>query len=435
MREKLICTDVCPLTKTPLYSARHRSGATFRFLYSDTRLPCASVTLPFGGAVCGLRDGAKYIQVPPGAAHFLEHMLFNKEGLNDRFAELGADVNALTYLSHTSYYFTSRRNFYESLDTLMGMVLSPSFPKETFEKERQIVLCELEEERGDVFVLGQGALTSSLFCRSPLRRDVGGNSRDVRALSFDSLCKIADAVCRPDGAVISVVGPFSPEEVWERVSAFLDRAERRPSPKRSFSALLRKKGVSIRSFRAATDTPILFGALSPDPSSLGFGRTEDHVFSSLLEDMLYDRSEPFWRTFSDGCRREGIELFGEPETQSETFLQSGILSVSLPTSSPATASDVFARTFSEMYEGGTLFCESHFESKRRGLLADYLSTLDSPADTCLALGEYAAFGESLFDEARAIEGLDRENFLRKATDALASSHHVFACASRSGRLV
>ena len=435
MREQLICTDVCPLTHSPLYSARHKSGALFQILHSDTRLPSASVTLSFGGAVCGLRDGSEYIQVPPGAAHFLEHMLFNKEGLNDRFTELGADVNALTYLSHTSYYFTTRRDFFESLSSLMEMVLAPSFPKETFRKERQIILCELEEEKGDVFVLGQGALTRSLFRRSPLRRDVGGSARDVRGLSFDSLCKIADAVCRPDGAVISVVSPYPPEQVWEHVSAFLDGLSIRPAAKRSFSATLQRDGSEARFFRAQTDTPMLFAALSPSPELLGRSKAADYVFSSLLEDMLYDRSEPFWNAFSEECRRCGVGLFGELDSQSETFLRSGILSVSVPTSSPSLAAKAFERTFTDIRKDGSLLCRSHLESKRRGLVADYLSTLDSPATTCLAIGEYAAFGESLFDEARTIESLDKEDFLKKATDALASSTPVFACGSRSGRLV
>lgn len=435
MKETLISTNVCSLTGATVYSARHESGATLQFLRSDTRLPSASVTLPFGGAVCGLWDKKKYIQVPPGAAHFLEHMLFNKEGVNDLFASLGADVNALTYLSHTSYYFTTRRNFFESLSALMGMVLSPSFPEEAFEKERQIVLCELEEEKGDVFVLGHDSLSRSLFRRSPLRRDVGGRARDVKGLSFEALCKISDAVCRQDGAVISVVGPFSPDTVCEYVFGFLDGLDRAPAAKRSYCATIQRKCSDIRFLSTQTDTPMLFGAISPSPDSLGQSRAEDYVFSSLLEDMLCDRSEPFWNVFSDECRRRGVELFGELDSQSETFLGSGIISASVPASSPAVAAEIFERTFFALRDRDALLSRSHLESKRRGLVADYISTLDSPTASCLSLGEYAAFGESLLDEARAIESLNKEEFLRKATNALAAARPVFACAGRKGRSV
>lgn len=434
MSKTIMLTDTCHLTRTRLYSARHESGAVVQFVYSDTRLPCASVTLPFGGAAYGLRDGKNHISVPAGAAHFLEHMLFNKEGMNECFSALGADVNALTYLSHTCYYFTARRNFFESLDALLGMVLSPSFPESTFEKEREVILRELEEDSGDVFLRGRDILAESIFSRSPLRRDVGGKAADVKALSFAHLSSIADAVCRPSGAVISVVGPFSPELVWKNVSAFLDGLSYRPQVSPRFSALIAKSSSDLRPFRAATETPIFFAALAPSADSLGADKAEDYVFSSLLEDMLFDRSEPFFKAFSNECGMVGVSLFGELDSQSETFGKSGFLSVSAPVSSPLGAAEAFDRTFSSLLEDGSLFCEAHLESKRRGLVADYLSTLDSPLDTCLALGEYSALGASLFDEARAICTLDADAFLKKAKDSLASVSPVFAAGTRSGRV-
>ena len=60
-------------------------------------------------------------QYPQGIAHFLEHKLFEREDSGDvmaAFTELGAESNAFTSFTNTSYLFSTSENVLECLDLL-----------------------------------------------------------------------------------------------------------------------------------------------------------------------------------------------------------------------------------------------------------------------------------------------------------------------------
>ena len=65
------------------------------------------------------RDEA--VRVPDGTAHFLEHKLFEKQDHDafDLFGELGADANAFTSFTQTSYLFSTTSRLHENLDVLL----------------------------------------------------------------------------------------------------------------------------------------------------------------------------------------------------------------------------------------------------------------------------------------------------------------------------
>jgi predicted Zn-dependent peptidase len=96
------------------------------------------------------KDDGKYIKVPEGIAHFLEHKMFDNEDgttIDDMFSKLGADPNAYTSWEETGYVFTCNDNFYESLSLLVRFVMTPYFTKESIEKEcgiidQEIAMCE-----------------------------------------------------------------------------------------------------------------------------------------------------------------------------------------------------------------------------------------------------------------------------------------------------
>ena len=65
---------------------------------------------------------------PEGIAHFLEHKLFEKEegDVMYKFGALGAQTNAFTSFSRTSYLFSTRENSYECTELLYFYVVSCS---------------------------------------------------------------------------------------------------------------------------------------------------------------------------------------------------------------------------------------------------------------------------------------------------------------------
>ena len=78
---------------------------------------------------------------PSGIAHFLEHKLFEKEEYDafDKFAIYGADSNAFTSFTRTSYLFSTAENVGECVSTLLDFVFSPYFSDQTVNKEKGII--------------------------------------------------------------------------------------------------------------------------------------------------------------------------------------------------------------------------------------------------------------------------------------------------------
>ncbi|MGZ7234473.1 insulinase family protein, partial [Streptococcus pyogenes] len=82
-----------------------------------------------------------------GIAHFLEHKLFETgEGKDilQEFAKLGANANAFTSFSQTSYLMSTSDAVLPALTLLQAFVREAAFTEESVEKEKEIIAQEIE---------------------------------------------------------------------------------------------------------------------------------------------------------------------------------------------------------------------------------------------------------------------------------------------------
>ena len=92
---------------------RLKCGTNVFILPKDRNIKVGAVSVGFGSADREFYfDGKSYV-IPPGTAHFLEHEMFNRPDgdISEKFAELGAEVNAFTDTEKTVYYFKTAGNF------------------------------------------------------------------------------------------------------------------------------------------------------------------------------------------------------------------------------------------------------------------------------------------------------------------------------------
>ena len=84
---------------------------------------------------------------PQGVAHFLEHKLFEDSESTDillRFTELGAEGNAYTTFTKTSYLFSTTSEIEKNLSLLYELVSNYSFSEESIDREKSIIKQEIE---------------------------------------------------------------------------------------------------------------------------------------------------------------------------------------------------------------------------------------------------------------------------------------------------
>lgn len=423
-------TYTCPLTGEKLYEFTSPCGARLYYMQKDVHLSAGVASIPYGGADdhVSTKMGRRVMSLA-GCAHFAEHMLFTgKGGRLERFIALGADANAYTSAESTAYCFTSatEEGTVNGFSELMKMVIRPEFDPEQTEKEREIILRELSED-DDVFYEGRKRVIEMLFSRGCIRRDPGGNAKYVKRINDEMLRGIYDVAYKPGEFVFTLIsnvgignarGVFETNLLGEKYVGKVVHSYRRNIP---------CKDRRLESFEHESGTVAFFCGIAADISVLTEGNRKGryasaYVYTSMLNSMLLDRSEPlFGRLIGE---IDGI--YGEFVSDTEIRENDCVITANLMCDDPCAVADGFERIFRELYESGELFEFSSFESKRRILSADYLTVLESPSEAAIAISEYAQRGECFFDTIEVIRSLNIESFREFAMAALEKVRIVYA---------
>ena len=114
-----------------------------------------------------------------GVAHFLEHLFFkgtkNREpGEFDKILETkGAITNAATSKDFTHYYVTiPSKHFDLAMELHADMMMNPLIPRNELEKERKVVLEEINKDLTNPSRILYDNLNSMLYINHPYKRKV-----------------------------------------------------------------------------------------------------------------------------------------------------------------------------------------------------------------------------------------------------------------------
>jgi len=132
--------------------------------------------------------GNKY-EFPSGIAHFLEHKMFEKQNRDvmEEFTSMGANCNAFTSYSETAYYFSTSENPIQPLHLLMDFVQELDISESSVEKEKGIIIQELEMymQMSESRMLNE--TMAALYENHPLKFDIGGSRESVNAITKNDL--------------------------------------------------------------------------------------------------------------------------------------------------------------------------------------------------------------------------------------------------------
>ena len=166
----------------------------------DFTQTCAVFTTKFGGLYHGYEidvDG-EIENVLPGAAHFLEHRIFdyqNKDVLS-LFSKLGASVNAYTALDRTSYYFSTNRNLNKCLNLLLDFVQEFNVSEESIENEKKIIIQEALMYVDEPSYILDKKLRESLYANHPFRHEIVGDIDSIKKTTFKHLKACHNLFCQ-----------------------------------------------------------------------------------------------------------------------------------------------------------------------------------------------------------------------------------------------
>ena len=181
------------------------------------------ISTNFGSVDTGIvsRETKQVTQYPAGIAHFLEHKLFEGSQGKDlllEFTKLGAESNAFTSFTRTSYLFSATDNISENLQLLQELVHRADFTKESILREQDIIGQEIEmyQDNPD-YRLFFGAL-ANLYPQTPLAEDIAGTKESISEITVENLKENFKNFYHPSNMTLFVIGNFDLEQIAAEIA-------------------------------------------------------------------------------------------------------------------------------------------------------------------------------------------------------------------------
>lgn len=267
-----------------------KPGFTKKFAYFGTR---------YGAFHNAIQLEGKTISLPLGAAHFLEHKIFEDKEKNifDAFSALGASVNAYTNYTSTVYHFSASENFDPSLAKLLEFVQRTHLTQENVEKEKGIILQEIASYEDDPGFRALVNLLKNLYVNHPVREDIAGTPASVSATTKEDLELAYKTFYVPQNMVLFVAGDLDPDVVLTIVENSLDEAYKQR--RSQFELLLPEEPSGCLGTRVeqemAVPAPLFEMAFKHPPFPYGEQATLKHTMEiKVLLDAQFGRGSVFY---------------------------------------------------------------------------------------------------------------------------------------------
>ena len=174
--------------------------------------------------------GSRYEENPEaGISHYVEHLCFKGTDKRATSREISAAIegvggifNGGTDKEYTIYWSkVAASHFHHAVDVLTDMVLHSRYEAEDIEKERQVIIEEINMSR-DLPQQQVGILIDNLLWPDhPIGRDIIGSKETVSAINRDMILDFAGERYICGNMVISVAGNVQHDEVISTISDIL----------------------------------------------------------------------------------------------------------------------------------------------------------------------------------------------------------------------
>lgn len=149
-----------------------------------------------------------------GMAHFLEHLVFkgtkkypNALILSSAVDSIGAEFNAFTSKEYTGFYVKAAASHLAlALDILAELVFAPLLPKEEIEKEKGVIIEEINMYEDNPMAKVALDFENLIFPHSSLGRETIGYKKTIKKFKRFHLLAFKDLYYQPQNMVLAIAG-------------------------------------------------------------------------------------------------------------------------------------------------------------------------------------------------------------------------------------
>ena len=369
------------------------------------------ISTNFGSVDTGIvsRETKQVTHYPAGIAHFLEHKLFEGPQGKDlllEFTKLGAESNAFTSFTRTSYLFSATDNISENLQLLQELVHQADFTKESILREQDIIGQEIEmyQDNPD-YRLFFGAL-ANLYPQTPLAEDIAGTKESISEITVENLKENFSNFYHPSNMTLFVIGNFDLEqmaaEIAEQQEKLVFAGSSEPIEKIPVSL---HPVVSTDTYRMEVASPKLAvgirGTDFVDESEL----YRYKITLKLLFAMMFGwTSKRFQSLYESGKMDNSLTLEVEVEKDFHFVM------LTMDTQEPVGLSHQF-RSAIKNFDKDPDVTEEHLDTIKSEMFGDFLHGLNSLEYIATQYEPYLT-GENLFDLPKILQDISLNDVIK-----------------------
>ena len=402
-----------PAVKEMVYRTRLANGLTVALLpKKEFKEVYGSVTVQFGSVDTLVTEVDGYVkEYPAGIAHFLEHKLFEREDASDlmsAFTSLGADSNAFTSFTKTSYLFSATDHLLENLDLLDELVTSAHFTEDSIFREQDIIQQEREMYQDDPDSCLFFSTLANLYPGTPLATDIVGSEESISKINLTNLQENFTRFYKPVNMSLFLVGNFDVDQVQ-------DYFERKELEDLDVQEVAREKLVlqdvkQTDSMRMEVSSPKLAIGIRGKREVAEADCYRHHILLKLLFAMMFGwTSDRFQKLYESGKIDASLSL--EVEVTSRFHF----VMLTMDTKEPVALSHQFRKAIRNFTKDLDI-TEDHLDIIKREMFGEFFSSMNSLE---FIATQYDAFehGETIFDLPKILQEITLE-------DVLDAGHHL-----------
>lgn len=155
-----------------------------------------------------------------GVAHFLEHMLFKGTGkrtrvqLETEIERIGAQLNAYTSREQTVYLCqVAKSKISQGMDILSDIVTNSQYAAQNIERERSVILREMEEIDGTMHEAIFDKLHETAYRGSALGKTILGSAENVKSITRDQIVDYVSTYYTAPRMVVAAAGAIDHQQL------------------------------------------------------------------------------------------------------------------------------------------------------------------------------------------------------------------------------
>lgn len=396
-----------PAVKETVYKTQLSNGLTVSLLpKQDFNEVYGIVMVQFGSVDATYTNLEKGLcHHPAGIAHFLEHKLFervNSEDIMAAFTRLGADSNAFTSFTKTSYLFSTIDHLLENLDLLDELVGDVHFTEESVLREQAIIQQEREMYQDDPDSRLFFATLANLYPDTPLATDIVGSEKSIAEIQVSNLKENFTDFYKPVNMSLFLVGNIDVELIEEYFSKKENKILEQFTVSKEQLPLQPVKQTD--SLRMEVSSPKLAVAIRGTGQITEEESYRYNILLKLLFTMMFGwTSDRFQRLYETGKLDASLSLEVEVNSRFHFVI------LTMDTKEPVSLSHQFRKAIRQ-FSSDADTTEEHLDLVKSEMFGEFFSSMNS-LEFIATQYDPMDRGETIFDFPKILQEITLEDVL------------------------